>query len=217
MVANRRRSTKPAVSPWLLSIQFKPLDDLRPDPNNARTHTASQIEIVEKSLVARGWYLPIGEGDEQIVFGHARWTAARNLRDRGIHIGGTPSADMAPVVDLSHLSPRERTALALADNRIAELAGWDTAILAEQIGMLAGDGFDLGSVGFSADDMVAMTVAADPAAVVEIVVAPVADRFWISVRGPLPRQAKALQALRRVMAEIDGITVELGTVMHEDG
>jgi len=210
----RRPASRQADQPWLLAIEFKRLDDLRPDPNNARTHTEPQIALVEKSLLERGWYLPIGEGDGQLVFGEARWRAAQNIHARHQTIRGAP-AGMAPVVDLAHLSPAERTALALADNRLAELAGWDSAILAEQIGQLAGQGFDLETVGFTADDLAAMTTAADPAAVVETPVAPVQDRFWISVRGPLRSQARALKALQNLMADIEGVSVELGTVLDD--
>lgn len=42
----------------------------------------------------------------------------------------------------------------------------------------------------------------------------VADRFWISVRGPLAEQAKALDALEGVMADLADVDVELGTVEH---
>lgn len=51
-----------------------------------------------------------------------------------------------------------------------------------------------------------------PASVEELDVSTVGDRFWISVRGPLASQAKALQQLRALMAEIPGVTVEQGTV-----
>jgi ParB-like chromosome segregation protein Spo0J len=211
--------TKQSAAPWVLRVDFKPFDDLRPDPNNARTHSETQIAIVERSLLDRGWYAPIGHGDGQIIFGHARWTAARNLRDRGISIRGVPEPGLAPVVDLSHLSQTERTALALADNRLPELAGWDTAQLAEQVAALANESYDLTSVGFSAEEIEALTKGPElsDSAVIEVDTSPIEDRFWISVRGPLVSQAAALQALRRMMAEIDGVTVELGTVADPHG
>jgi hypothetical protein len=214
MVAKRTRDTqKPAAdAPWLLGIQFKRLDELQPDPRNARTHTDVQLGLIAESLREFGWASPLGEAGGLLTFGHGRLAAAKRLRDAGVHIAGTPSPDMAPVVDLSRLSADQRKALALADNRLSELAGWDAALLAEQLGELTAVHFDIESIGFTADDL------AGPEghpSVAETPVSRVEDRFWISVRGPLPSQAAALQALLDVMARVDGVTVELGTVLDD--
>lgn len=207
------RAAKTQAPAWVLEIKFKPLDELRANPRNAKVHPEPQIEKIKESLRRFGWYAPVGHADGVMSFGHARLEAARRLRDAGEHIRGTPSPDLVPTVDLRHLSPEDRRALALADNRLGELGQWDTATLAEELAELARSDFGLEGLGFSRDDLAQLADAGDmTAAVQEVPVSPVEDRFWISVRGPLAQQAQALQALRGVMAEIPGVMVEIGTV-----
>ena len=55
-----------------------------------------------------------GSPDERIVAGHARWEAAKQLK-----------LDAIPVLEVGHLSEDELRLYAIADNRIAERAGWD--------------------------------------------------------------------------------------------
>jgi ParB-like chromosome segregation protein Spo0J len=62
-----------------------------------------------------------------------------------------------PVVVLDHLTPEERRAYVLADNKIAENAGWDEVRLAEELGALMDAEFDLGALGFSDDDLRRLT------------------------------------------------------------
>jgi hypothetical protein len=58
---------------------------------------------------------------------------------------------MVPVVILDHLTPTQRRALVIADNRIAENAGWDEAMLQVELAALQDDNFDLSLTGFDAD------------------------------------------------------------------
>ena len=53
-----------------------------------------------------------------------------------------------PVIELGHLSEAQKRAYILADNRLAEAAGWDRELLALEVGELADLGIDLGSLGF---------------------------------------------------------------------
>jgi hypothetical protein len=55
------------------------------------------------------------------------------------------------VVVLDHLTPTQRRALVIADNRIAENAGWDEAMLQVELAALQDDDFDLTLTGFDAD------------------------------------------------------------------
>lgn len=200
----------------MLQITYCDLDALEPDPRNARRHTAAQIRKIERLLLRFGWTTPMGQADGRLIFGHARRQAARNLRDQGAEIPGNADPNTGPVVDLSHLSAEERRAYALADNRIALDAGWNDDVLAEELAALDTAGFDTALTGFEAEEIAAMMAAPSRASMIaEVPVGPVEDRFWISVRGPLARQAEALQRLRSIMAELPGVAVELGTI--QDG
>ncbi len=129
-----------------LEIQYWPIDRLLPYAKNARTHTDEQVAQVAASIKEFGWTNPILVGrDGVIIAGHARLAAARKL---GI-------AEV-PVILLDHLSETQRRALVLADNRLAENAGWDEALLAEELRDIDTDGFDLATVGFAADELEAL-------------------------------------------------------------
>ena len=127
---------------WLADkIEHWPTDKLVPYARNARTHSDSQVAQIAASIAEFGFTNPILAGsDGVIVAGHGRLAAAQKL---GIAI--------VPVVILDHLTPTQRRALVIADNRIAENAGWDEAMLQVELADLQGDDFDLSLTGFDAD------------------------------------------------------------------
>lgn len=124
-------------------IELWPVDRLRPYERNARTHGADQLAQLQASIKEFGFTAPIlVDSDDGILAGHGRLEAARAL-------GMTE----VPVVVLDHLTAEQRRAYVLADNKLAENAGWDLAVLdAELSGLLEAD-FDLMSMGFSDDDL----------------------------------------------------------------
>lgn len=136
-----------------LAVSYKPLDSLKPYPKNARTHSASQLTKLENSLVEYGWTTPIAAAGPDIIAGHGRLLAALALRKRGQAIAGHPDPDTAPVIDLSHLSPAQRRAYVLADNRLALDAGWDDDLLRVELIDLRDEGFDLGMTGFDIPEL----------------------------------------------------------------
>ena len=122
-------------------IEHWPLSRLLPYAKNARTHSDEQIAQIAASIVEFGFTNPILVGsDGIIVAGHGRLAAARKLGLNGV-----------PVVVLDHLSPTQRRALVIVDNRIAENAGWDDAMLRTELEALQDDGFDLDLTGFDPD------------------------------------------------------------------
>ncbi|MBK7024023.1 MAG: site-specific DNA-methyltransferase [Sulfuritalea sp.] len=127
---------------WLADkIEQWPTDKLVPYARNARTHSDAQVAQIAASIVEFGFTNPIlAGGDGVIVAGHGRLAAAQKL---GI---GT-----VPVVVLDHLTPVQRRALVIADNRIAENAGWDDAMLQVELAELQDGDFDLSLTGFDAD------------------------------------------------------------------
>ena len=127
---------------WLANkIEQWPIGKLLPYARNARTHSQEQVAMVAASIVEFGFTNPILCGsDGIIVAGHCRLAAAQKL-----------SLEIVPVVVLDHLTPTQRRALVIADNRTAELAGWDDAMLRVELDALRDDDFDLSLTGFDAD------------------------------------------------------------------
>ncbi len=110
-----------------LVVEELPTTALSANPRNARTHSDRQIAKIEASIAEFGFTSPplIDENDV-LIAGHARLEAARR---RGI--------EKIPTIRISHLSPAQKRALALADNRIAVEAGWDIELLSEELEHLA--------------------------------------------------------------------------------
>lgn len=107
----RTRLMQPDLGP----VEQIPIDLLKPYPGNARTHDERQLAKIRSSLEAFGWMNPIlAEQDGTIIAGHGRWLAAKSL-----------GLKQCPVIRAEHLTPDLARAYRLADNRLAELSGWD--------------------------------------------------------------------------------------------
>lgn len=116
---------------------------LVPNPRNARTHSDKQIAQIGASIRRFGFVVPIIiDDDSNIVAGHGRWLAAKQLGLLEV-----------PAIRVKFLSEADRRAFALADNRIAELSGWDDNLLAEELKFLLEDGYELEITGFSLSDV----------------------------------------------------------------
>ena len=128
-----------------LKIEYRKIDDLQPYAGNARTHTDKQIAQVAASIRQFGFTNPVLiDGKRGIVAGHGRVAAARTL---GI--------TEVPTIELAHLTEAERRAYIIADNRLAELAGWDREILALEFKALSDMDFefDLEITGFETAEL----------------------------------------------------------------
>ena len=124
-------------------IELWPLERLVPYARNARTHSPDQVAKIAASIAEFGFNNPIlVDSADGIIAGHGRLMAATKL---GL-------ADV-PVIVLDHLSDAQRRAYVLADNKLAELAGWDRDMLATELAELEGEGFNLDLIGFSEDEL----------------------------------------------------------------
>jgi site-specific DNA-methyltransferase (adenine-specific) len=124
-------------------IEHWPLDRLVPYDRNARTHSAEQIAQIAASIREFGFTNPIlVASDDGIIAGHGRLQAAREL-----------AMDTVPVVVLDHLTPAQRRAYVLADNKLALNAGWDDAVLVGELQALQMEEFDLSLLGWSDDEL----------------------------------------------------------------
>jgi len=133
-------------------IEQWPTAKLLPYTRNARTHSDEQVAQIAASIAEFGFTNPILAGsDGVIVAGHGRLAAAQKL-----------GLEVVPVVVLDHLSQTQRRALVIADNRIAENAGWDDAMLRIEIAALQDDDFDLSLTGFDADALAELMAGDEP-------------------------------------------------------
>lgn len=99
-------------------IEMIPLAALKPWRRNARTHSKKQIRQIADSIREFGFTNPVLiDGSGTILAGHGRVAAARLL-----------DIDAVPCVRLEHLSPAQKRAYVLADNKLALNAGWDEEI-----------------------------------------------------------------------------------------
>ncbi len=121
-----------------LKIKYRNPSELVPYAGNARTHSDAQIEQIQRSIQEFGFVNPIlVDGTGTVIAGHGRLQAALGLDLKRV-----------PVVEVGHLSERQRNALILADNKIAMNAGWDTEKLSLELSALAEMDFDLSFTGF---------------------------------------------------------------------
>lgn len=120
-----------------------PIKRLVPYERNARTHSAEQIAQLRASIEEFGFTNPIlVASDDGILAGHGRLAAAKDL-----------GLTEVPVVVLDHLTPTQRRAYVLADNKLALNAGWDVDMLTAEMEQLQAVEFDLSLLGWSADEL----------------------------------------------------------------
>lgn len=139
--------------PGALSIVYRPLASLNPYARNARTHSPAQIVKLRASLSRYGWTNPILIAGDDIIAGHARHAASSAMAQDGDLIPRNPDPMSAPTIDLSALSPAERRAYIIADNRLAEDAGWDMDMLRLEFADLPSLGIDLSLTGFDVTEI----------------------------------------------------------------
>lgn len=135
-----------------------PLSCLKPHPDNPRTHSKKQVRKIASSIRRFGFRNPILiDEDNNVVAGHGRLLAAAELGMNDV-----------PTLLLSGMTEAERRAYIIADNRLAECAGWDDAKLASELAAIATlDGeLDLALTGFDggALEKLLEAVAAGPVA-----------------------------------------------------
>ena len=120
--------------------------DLTPYANNARTHTAEQIEKIAASMRRFGFTRPVLiDENDGLIAGHGRILAAEMI-----------GLDEVPVDVATGWTPEMIRAYVIADNRLAEDAGWDDELLRAEIAALEESGFDLSLTGFEEGELEAM-------------------------------------------------------------
>lgn len=121
-----------------IRTDYRQIGDLVPYARNARTHSDAQVALIAGSIREYGFTNPVlVDGENGIIAGHGRVMAARQL-----------GMIKVPVIELAHLTEAQRKAYILADNKLAEQAGWDKDLLAIEVADLTALGVDLIDIGF---------------------------------------------------------------------
>ena len=128
-------------------VERRPVADLIPYARNARTHSEAQVKKLASSMQEWGWTNPVLVDEAgMIIAGHGRVMAAQLL-----------GYGEVPVMVAEGWSNAKKRAYVLADNRLALDAGWDDEMLALELGDLKGMDFDIEPIGFSAEELAAMS------------------------------------------------------------
>ena len=126
-----------------MQIEQVAVESLIPYARNSRTHSDEQVAQIAASIKEFGWTNPILiDGESGIIAGHGRLLAARKLGMKEV-----------PVIHLSGMTETQKKAYIIADNKLALNAGWDDELLKLELDELHDEGFDMGLIGFNADDL----------------------------------------------------------------
>ena len=131
------------MSKTTTEMQLVSISQLVPYVNNARTHSDAQVKKLRASLREFGFINPvIIDSEYNVIAGHGRILAAK---EEGI--------EKVPCVFVDYLTPAQKKAYILADNRMAMDAGWDEELLRVEIEALQAESFDVGLTGFDEKDI----------------------------------------------------------------
>lgn len=132
---SKKSKTNPATE---LKIEYLDCTKLVPDPRNSRQHNTGQLSRLQAAITEFGFTAPIIiDEHNQIVAGHARHAVAKMMR-----------LPTVPCVRIGYLTPAQKRALAIADNKLAELAEWDLDALRTEFASLCDLEFPLELTGF---------------------------------------------------------------------
>ena len=120
-----------------LKIEYVNKEDLKPYANNAKIHTAEQIEQIKKSIKQFGFNDPIAVWhDDEIIEGHGRLLAVMEMDD----------IQEVPIIRLDELTDEERRAYMLAHNKLNMNTGFDFGLLELELENIST--IDMGDFGF---------------------------------------------------------------------
>jgi ParB-like chromosome segregation protein Spo0J len=115
-------STDPSIS-----IVYQSVNALQPRSTNPRTHSRKQIGQIASAIRRFGFTNPVLVDEANaIIAGHGRLEAAK-----------LAGLDKVPTVQLSAMSEADIRAYVIADNKLAENAGWDRELLGLELKYLS--------------------------------------------------------------------------------
>lgn len=137
-----------------LGIEYVEIRRLILDPLNPRVHAPKQLGQIARSIAEFGFLVPIlADGEGRVIAGHGRIEAAALLGIRSV-----------PVIQVEHLTPTQKRAFIIADNRLAEIAQWNDQLLASQLKDLSAVelDFDLEVTGFEMGEIDLLIAGIEP-------------------------------------------------------
>ena len=128
-------------------IEYLSLDDITPNPRNARRHPKKQVRRLADNIAIFGFTVPVLIDEHSILIaGHGRLEAAKLAR-----------LDKIPAIRLHGLSEAKKRALLIADNKLAATARWDRKRLAVELPeiaeLLIEENLDISITGFELDEV----------------------------------------------------------------
>ena len=204
--------------------RYSHIDEFAAFARNSNTHDDAQIELIAKMIATYGWTNPIAKHERfGMGAGHGRLAAARLIYSRGVMIGDRivnriHMADggyilpewFVPWIDVSHMSETDFRAFILLDNQVGRLSKNDPGLLHSEFELLKDDAPLL----LDAFDDLKPIAADDGAAAALPDAGVVPDEFWITLSGPLEKQAKALQTLRQILGLWPDLKLDQGVTRH---
>ena len=129
--------------PVRLEIEYVNIDTIKPYSRNAKSHPKEQIEQIKESMLKFDNIDPIGIWHGEIVEGHGRYLAAKELGIKEV-----------PVIRLDHLTNEKRRAYALIHNKLTMNSDFDYALLELELADLEDlDDLDMADFGFDMLDL----------------------------------------------------------------
>lgn len=114
-------------------------DELKPWPNNPRTHSDKQLVKLKASIQKFGFTAPVLVDESNVILsGHGRVQAAKEL-----------GLVTIPTRLISGLTEAKKRAYVIADNKLSQLSGWDNNLLKAEMEILIQEDFDIEATGFS--------------------------------------------------------------------
>lgn len=121
-----------------LSLVYRLIEELKPWPNNPRTHSDDQIAQLVGSMMEFGFTQPVLINEDDVILaGHGRLEAAQ-----------LANIESVPTVTVAGLTTAQQRAYVIADNQLALRADWSADNLQLELQRLLADDFDLTMTGF---------------------------------------------------------------------
>jgi site-specific DNA-methyltransferase (adenine-specific) len=197
------------------AAEWTQVGKLTPWDKNPRKNDGA-IKEVARSIITLGWGAPIVAWQGRVVAGHTRlkaadliarkWKRAKDKDDWHPDAVRVATTAEVPVRHRDDLTEEQADLLALADNKLGEIADWDEELLAEVLAKFSAEEREIAGWTDTGETTV------DEAQIEAVDVSDASPTFWISVRGPLVVQPDVIDELVRTLGEVKGVEILHGMV-----